>query len=221
MSIPASGPAGTSQPTSAAAAQTEPAAAPEPHPAQAGRERRRQAARAFRPSRTLPAVAVAAALAAAAIATAVQVTAGLIHHAVHLLPVAWLTQFGHTTHWSDPAAQAAAALVCLLGIVLIAVAFTPGRSRAVPLTPSGPHTVIGITRAGLRRHLAAAATGIDGIARARVRVGRRSIRVKALSPLRDTTGLSQQVHQALTGRLQHLAPLRPLRVRVTVRRRKD
>jgi hypothetical protein len=217
MTIPTSGhPAGTSKLTTAAATQTEPGTVPEPQPA-----RRREAARAFRPSRTLPAVAVAAALAAAAIAATVQVVAGLIHRTVHLLPVAWLTRLGHDTHWSDPAAQGAAALVFLLGILLIAAAFAPGRSRAIPLTPPDPHTVIGITCAGLRRQLAAAATGIDGIARAHVRVGRRSIRVKALSPLRDTTGLSQQVHQALTGRLQHLAPLRPLRVRVTVRRRKD
>lgn len=220
MTIPTSGPAGTSQPASAAATQTEPGTGPHPD-ARAGREQRREAARAFRPSRTLPAVAVATALAAAAIAAAVQVTGGLTHHAVHLLPVAWLTRLGHTTHWSDPAVQAAAALACLLGILLIAVACTPGRSRAIPLTPPDPHTVIGISRAVLRRHLAAAVTSIDGIARARLRVGRRSIRVKALSPLRDTTGLSQQVHEALTGRLQHLAPLRPLQVRVTVRRRKD
>ncbi|MCW2912847.1 MAG: hypothetical protein JWN52_915 [Actinomycetia bacterium] len=194
--------------------------APEP-PQRVSRAQRRAAARAFRPSRTLPAVVAAGALAAASILTTAEVVAGLIHRRVHLLPVAWLTRFGHDTHWHDPAAIVTAAIACLFGVLLIALALVPGRPRIIALTPRDPHTVIGITRTGLRRHLAAAATEIDGITRARVHLGRRLVRVKAASPLRDARGLSQQVHQAVTGRLDELAPLRRLRVRVTVRRRKD
>lgn len=187
----------------------------------AGPPQRRAAAHAFRPSRTLPAVVTATVLAAAATLTSIETTAALLHHTAGVLPTAWLTRLGHDTRWSDPAALTAAATACLLGVLLITLALTPGRPRVIALTSPDPHTVIGITRSALRRHLAAAATGIDGIAHARVRVGRGHIRVNAASPLRDTRELSQQVHQAVTGRLQALAPLRPLPVRVTVRGRKD
>ena len=190
-------------------------------PRPVGQAERREAARAFRPRRTYPAVAAAGGLAAAAVLITADVVTGPVDRRVHVLPVAWLTRLGHDTHWDDPAAIATAAIACLLGVLLIALALVPGRPRLIALTSHDPHTVIGITRTGLRRHLAAAATGIDGIARARVSLGRRRVRVKAASPLRDARGLSPQVHQAVTGRLEDLAPLRPLRVRATVRGLKD
>ena len=193
---------------------------PEPRRAEA-RAQRRAAARAFRPRRVLPAVVVAAVLAAAAILAAIEVISTLAGHPVHVLPAGWLARTGRDVHWDDTAALATAAVACALGIVLIALALAPGRSRMIALASGDPQTVTGITRAGLRRYLAAAATGVDGIARARVRLGRRRARVRAASPLRDARGLSGQVEQAVTGRLEQLAPLRPRRVRVTVRRKED
>lgn len=190
-------------------------------PRPVGRAERREAARAFRPRRTYPAVVTAGVLAAAAVLITAEVVAGLIGRRAHVLPVSWLTRFGHDTQWHDPAAIATAAIACLLGVLLIALALVPGRPRVIALTSHDPDTVIGITRTGLRRYLAAAATGIDGIARARVSLGRRRVRVKAASPLREARGLPQQVHQAVAGRLEDLAPLRPLRVRVTVRGLRD
>ncbi len=192
-----------------------------PRPRAGGRALRRAAARAFRPRRVIPAVMVAAVLAAAAILAATEVISTLAGHPAHVLPVAWLARAGRDVHWDDPAALATAAVACALGIVLIAGALVPGRSRMIALDSGDPQTVTGITRAGLRRYLAAAATGVDGIARARVRLGRRRVRVQAASPLRDARGLSGLVEQAVTGRLEQLSPLRPLRVRATVRRRED
>jgi Family of unknown function (DUF6286) len=195
-------------------------AAPGP-PRAGGRAQRRAAARAFRPRRMLPAVVAAAVLATAAILTATEVISTLVNRPAQVLPVGWLARAGRDVHWDDPAALATAAVACALGIVLIAVVLAPGRSRMIALTPGDPQTVTGITRTGLRRYLAAAATRVDGIARARVRLSRRRVRVKAASPLRDARGLSGQVEQAVTARLEELAPLQPRRVRVTVRRRED
>jgi hypothetical protein len=62
---------------------------------------------------------------------------------------------------------------------------------------------------------------VDGIASARVKVRRRRARVYAASSLRDIQGLSAQVETAVTERLTVLAPLQPLRVRVSVRKRRD
>jgi hypothetical protein len=193
---------------------------PEP-PRPDARAQRRAAARAFRPRRVLPAVVVAALLAAAAILAAIEVISTLVNRRVHVLPTGWLARAGRDVHWDDPAALAVAAVACALGIVLIALALIPGRSRMIALTSGDPQTVTGITRAGLRRYLAAATTSVDGIARARVRLGRRRVRVRAASPLRDARGLSGQVEQAVTARLDELAPLRPRRVRVTVRKKED
>jgi hypothetical protein len=194
--------------------------APEP-PRGGGLALRRAAARAFRPRRVLPAVVMAAVLAAAAILAATEVITTLAGHPAHVLPVTWLARAGRDAHWDDPAALATAAVACALGVVLIARALTPGRSRLIALASGDPQTVTGITRAGLRRYLAAAATGVDGIARARVGLGHRRVRVQAASPLRDARGLSSQVEHAVTDRLEQLAPLRPLRVRASVRRRED
>jgi Family of unknown function (DUF6286) len=192
-----------------------------PEPPRAGRAQRRAAARAFRPRRVLPAVVAAAVLAAASILAATEVISTLVNRPAHVLPVEWLARAGRDVHWDDPAALATAAVACALGIVLIALALAPGRSRMIALTSGDPQTVTGITRAGLRRYLAAAATRVDGIARARVRLGRRRVRVKAASPLRDARGLSGQVEQAVTACLEELAPLRPRRLRVAVRRKED
>ena len=193
---------------------------PEPRRA-AARAQRRAVARAFRPRRVLPAVVVAAVLAAAAILAAIEVISTLVDRPVHVLPAGWLARVGRDVHWDDPAPLAVAAVACALGIVLIVLALAPGRSRMIALTAGDPQTVTGITRAGLRRYLAAAAMSVDGIARARVQLGRRRVRVRAASPLRDARGLSGQVEQAVTARLDELAPLRPRRVRVTVRKKED
>jgi hypothetical protein len=194
--------------------------APEPSRA-GGRAPRRAAARAFRPRRVLPAVVAAAVLAGAAILAAIEVISTLADRPVHVLPAGWLARFGRDVHWDDPAALAVAAGACALGIVLIALALAPGRSRMIALASEDAQTVTGITRAGLRRYLTAAATGVDGIARARIRLGRRRVRVRAASPLRDARGLSGQVEQAVNARLEELALLRPRRIRVTVRRKED
>jgi hypothetical protein len=194
--------------------------APEP-PQPVGQAQRRAAVRAFRPARTLPAVVVGWVLAVLAVLVTVEVVSGLVHRRLHLLPVAWLTRLGHETRWDDPATLAIAAFACLIGVLLIALALLPGRPRVIALTPHDPDTLLGITRTGLRRHLTVVATEVDGITRAKVRLRRRGARVKAVSPLRDVGGLPEQVHQAVSGRLEELAPLRPLRVRVTLRRRED
>jgi hypothetical protein len=62
---------------------------------------------------------------------------------------------------------------------------------------------------------------VDGIASAKVKVRRRRARVYATSSLRDIAGLTAQVETAVTDRLTTLGPLRPLRVRVSVRKRRD
>jgi hypothetical protein len=181
---------------------------------------RRAAARAFRPRRTVPAIVVSALLAVATGLIAAYLISKYVGHQVHVLPQG-LFQAGHQWHWDDPRPLVASGVACALGLLLISLALWPGRFRVVPVASRDPYAVAAMTRAGLGRYLADAATTVDGIAAAKVKVRRRRARVYAASSLRDIEGLTDQVETAVTERLAALAPLRPLRVRVSVRKRKD
>ena len=125
------------------------------------------------------------------------------------------------TRWHDPAVLAGGIGTAVLGLLLLTAAFTPARCTLIELTEPDPRTAVGLTRRGLRRDLHATACAIDGIIAARVRLRRGRVRVIAVSPLRDMTGLPQALHGALQARLTDLAPVRPftVRVRVTARER--
>ena len=181
---------------------------------------RRAAARAFRPRRALPAIVVSALLAVATGLIAAYLISKYVGHQVHVLPQG-LFQAGHQFHWDDPRPLVASGVACALGLLLIGLALRPGRFRVVPVASQDPYAVAAMTRAGLRRYLADAATTVDGIASAKVNVRRRRARVYAASSLRDIEGLTAQVQTAVTDRLAVLAPLHPIRVRVSVRKRRD
>jgi Family of unknown function (DUF6286) len=190
------------------------------HPADGKLAERVAAARAFRPRRALPAIVVSALLAAATGLIAAYLISKYVGHQVHVLPRG-LFQAGHQLHWDDPRPLVASGVACVLGLLLIGLALRPGRYRVVPVASQDPYSVAAMTRAGLRRYLADAATTVDGIASAKVKVRRRRARVYAASSLRDVEGLADQVETAVNDRLTVLAPLQPLRARVTVRKRRD
>lgn len=187
---------------------------------QADVAQRDAAARAFRPRRVVTAVLVATLLAVAGILTAIMVISAVTGHHDVLFATA-VAHAGRQLHWDDPATLAIGAAAAAIGIILIALGLVPGRGTMVAIVSPDPQTVTGITRYGLRRYLAAAATEVDGISRARVKIRPRRVRVKASSPLRDARGLSGQVKAAVTSRLEEMAALRPLHASVTVRRKED
>lgn len=213
----------TTHHTRAAAAPTvEPARQRRPGArAQGDRAARRAARRVFRPRRGHPAIVVSAVLAAAAILTAAEIISALLDRGSLVLPVTSLARLGRDTHWDHLPALITAGVVGAVGLSLVALALWPGRPRAVALAHDDPDVVLGMSRGGLRRHLAQAAEGVDGIARAKVTIGRRRIRIRAASTLRDTSGLADQIRRAVTDRIDRLAPLRRPTVRVAVRRGKE
>lgn len=177
----------------------------------------RQAMRAFRPRRVVPAAIVAALLALAAWLTAAEVVSRLFDRPLSVLPVAWLSRQGRQTAWNDPLALTVAAVLVALGLLLLVVALWPGRGRVVPVQSGHADALAVITHRALARHVATSAESVDGVGRARVRVRRGQLRVRADTPLHDPTGLPAQVREAVSAELRRLAPLRPLTVRVTVR----
>lgn len=195
------------------------ARSPWPGGAAGRRQQRRAAAHAFRPRRVLPSVVAAAVVAAAAILTVIETIAAAVGRPGYVLPVGSLTALPGASRFDDPLTIAIAVALCIVGLAAIVLAVRPGRPRTIALTAADSQTVIGMSRTALRRHLSAAATGVDGVTGARVQIGRRRIRVTATSPLHDTSGLASQVTDAVTDRLRELQPLRPLRVGSAVRRR--
>lgn len=190
-------------------------------PAAGARRRGRATRRAFRPLRVVPAVVTAALLAIAAILVMIEVVAALLHRSVAVLPVTWLAWLGRTSYWDDLHVLAGAAAVAAIGLLLLALALSPGRPRAVTVKCDDPDVLMGVTRPSLRRYAEDAAQGVDGITGARAVSGRRRVRVRATSPLRDARGLTDEVRRAVEQRFEELALLNPPRLRVTVRSREQ
>lgn len=182
---------------------------------------RRDVRRAFGPRRVLPSMVTAALLAAAAIILAIEVIGALVGRPPGVLPVVDLARLGRSLHWDDVLVLAVASFLATLGLLLLLLALKPGRLRAIPLRSEDAHVVLGIARPGLRRYVARAAQSVDGIDRARVKVRRHRVRVRAVSPLHDVAGLTDQVRGAVDERIGALAPLHRPHLHVTVRHRED
>lgn len=169
--------------------------------------------------RALPSVVVASALLAVSVLFAVS-GAQLVLGDPPLLPLAEVQQIGGTVTWEHPLLIAAEVLVLLIGLALVGAALLPGRPTVLPLAPA--HGLVsGTTRSSLVRALATAAREVDGVDRARLRVGTRRIRATVRTPLHDAAGLAEQVGAALEDRLSDVDLARRPSVRVRVTTSKD
>jgi hypothetical protein len=162
-------------------------------------------------------VLTAAILAAAGILGAVQAVSAALDRPVWRLPHRYFAGPLQDTHWDNTVTLAVAAAVAFTGLILILAGLIPGRPRAIPLASGDASVVIGVPRRNLRHSLARLAGDVDGIDRARVKAGSRSVTVRASTRLRDPTGLREDVRAAVQDRLTALDPLRPPRVRVRIR----
>ncbi|MEV7006050.1 DUF6286 domain-containing protein [Streptosporangium sp. NPDC051022] len=180
---------------------------------------RRRSVRLLRPERN-PAGVVAALLASAGLAAAAGVTAGLaMGSPLGRMPYRSLAEGVGALRWSDPGVFAAALAAMAAGGLLLALAALPGRSRLVPLESADSKTVIGLTRAGLRRTLRAAAESVDEVGRARVRLGSRTIEVTVFTDADRTGHLLRQVGTVVGDRLTALGAMCGGEVVVRLRRR--
>jgi hypothetical protein len=104
----------------------------------------------------------------------------------------------------------------VLGLVLLVVALRRGRPGALPLPARVESVRTTASRRGIERTLRAAATRADGVRDARVRARRRSVRVRAVTAMRDPGDLQARVTEAISQRLEELGLSGTLRPRVTV-----
>jgi hypothetical protein len=187
------------------------------HPPDGDRAAQRAVTRVFRPRRTIPAVIVALLLAAASILAAIEVISYLIDRPAGVLPAADLARWTRETQWDDALVITLAIIACLLGLLLLLLAFWPGRARGVALATERPDVVMAMSESDLARLANRAAEAVDGVDRASTQVGRGRVAVRADSPLYEPGDLTDRLHGAVSDQLDALAPLRPKTVRVNVR----
>ncbi|MFY9929193.1 MAG: DUF6286 domain-containing protein [Streptosporangiaceae bacterium] len=150
-------------------------------------------------------------LAAALIAGSVVVIAEVIGFAVHHSPllVNWTTWYhwGHKTRWDDFVVRVWSGILILIGILVLALQLKPRRAKRLKLRSAHEATDSAVSRRGLARMLRAAATGVDGISSASVKVRRRRAKITAASAARGrpaATALTEPVTQALDACLDSL-----------------
>ncbi|MFP5071174.1 DUF6286 domain-containing protein [Pseudonocardia nantongensis] len=129
-----------------------------------------------------------------------------------------LAAAGAALQWGSSAVLAAGVVAAVLGLVLLACAWTRGAATVLPLATT-EYTSAGATRQSLRRSIATVAHTVDGVHTATATVTPRRVRATVTTPLRDPGDLREQVSAAIEEHLGAIALARTPRttVRVTSR----
>lgn len=156
-----------------------------------------------RPRRTIPATLTALVLLAACVLVAI-VAVQLIIGQSPLISYRSVTDALRSTRWSDTITLIAGGAFALLGLLLLVATLLPGKPTVLPLNGD---LDAGITRRSLRLALQNTASSVDGVSRAKLKLGRRRIVARIRTDRTNTAGLADAVRAALDRRLDQLTPL--------------
>ena len=135
----------------------------------------------------LLAALLALALIVGAVLLIIEVIAATLGHQQALVhwhqPYAW----AHRTPWQQGSVRVAAAVLLVLGVLLLVAELKRPRVSRLPVATedSGAPDDVAFTRRGVAAALRAAVTDVDGILAATVRVKRRSVSVQAQAAAQD------------------------------------
>jgi hypothetical protein len=194
-----------------------PAQQPPPSPRRSSRGAVRARAslrRQRRPSRRPAAIVVSLLLLTAGALTVTGIVLALAERPWLVPPVERFAREVVAARWDDPAVLVTAGVAVAVGLLLLALALVPGRLRGITLSSDGPDVLVTTSRRTLRRQLARDAARITGVHDVRVTVRRRRAVVRVRGNSRANTQARAEVERAVAARLDELAPLRPLAVRV-------
>ena len=130
-------------------------------------------------------------------------------------PDRWL--HGHT--WTATPVIIGLIVVAAIGLLLLVTELRPRTPGLLSLHSDVDGVSVGAPRRSLARAMGRIAGQVDGIGGATATLGTRSATVVATTHLRDTTGLSDQVHEAVTGWLNGLGLERTPKVKVSLTRK--
>ncbi|MFJ4099435.1 DUF6286 domain-containing protein [Amycolatopsis japonica] len=120
----------------------------------------------------------------------------------------------HDLRWSDPLPAIAGGVVALLGLLLLVSAVVPGKPTVLPLEGG---TDSGASRRSYRSTLRTAASTVDGVSAAKLKVKRRAIVSVVTTGRTNTAGLAGAVRAAIEHRLAQIGPAAVPAVRVRVK----
>ncbi|WP_409494093.1 DUF6286 domain-containing protein [Amycolatopsis sp. cmx-11-12] len=166
-----------------------------------------------RPRRSVPAVLVALVVLAGCVLAATVAVQTIIGEKPWVSYDAVATAL-HDTRWSDPLPAIAGGVVALIGLLLLVTAIVPGRPTVLPLE-GGPDS--GASRRSYRSTLRTAASTVDGVAAAKLKVKRRGIVSVVTTGRTNTAGLADAVRAAIEHRLAQIGPATVPAVRVRVK----
>ena len=128
-----------------------------------------------------------------------------------------VASFAHGTRWDEAGTVLAGAAVALAGLILLAAAVLPGRPTVLPLAGDHPGMDSGASRRSLRSTLRGAASAVDGVRAAKLRLTARRAVAVVRTNRTNATGLDAAVAAAVTRRLDQITPARRPAVKVRVR----
>ena len=162
---------------------------------------------------------LAAGLLAVCVVVIAEVIGSAAGHSPLLVPWATWSRWAGKTHWDQFVVRVWAAVLIIIGLILLVLELRVPRVTRLPLQASGQATDASVTRRGLARMLRAEAVKVDGVSTATARVARHRARVTAVSGARGqaaASALAGPVTQALQGRLDNLGLRHPPRLTVRV-----
>jgi hypothetical protein len=130
----------------------------------------------------------------------------------------WITDQLAQRHLDDSAVITGSALACALGLVLLVLAVTPGLRRVLPLAATGTHALrAGLETGAAEAMLRRAALETSGVHSAKVRVGRRRAKVRAVVGFGDRGEVTAALRERMTVERERLGLSRPPLVNVRLR----
>ncbi|MEU8639462.1 DUF6286 domain-containing protein [Amycolatopsis sp. NPDC048633] len=109
----------------------------------------------------------------------------------------------HDARWSDLIPGVAGGVAVLLGLILLVAALLPGKLTVLPLQGE---LNSGASRRSYRSTLRAAASTVDGVAKAKVNLKRHKASAKVSTDRTNTAGLADAVREAIERRLDQINP---------------
>ncbi|ANN18905.1 hypothetical protein SD37_26975 [Amycolatopsis orientalis] len=166
-----------------------------------------------RPRRTVPAVLVALVVLAGCVLAAVVAVQTILGEKPWVSYDAVASAL-HGARWSDTVTALAGGGIALIGLLLLLSAIVPGKPTVLPLE-GDPDS--GASRRGYRSTLRTAASTVDGVSGAKLKVTRRRIVSVVTTGRTNTAGLADAVRAAIERRLAQIGPATVPAVRVRVK----
>ncbi len=147
----------------------------------------------------------------------IEVVYTLLGKVGHLFfPYERFTSFGTSHTWdSTPVLIISGALV-VVGLVVLLFELKRRRPALLTVQPVTDGVVSGMSRKSLSHALAAQAEEVEGVAGASARVRRRKVTVQAGTTLREPGDLEQRLTQHLSGWLDGIGLVRPVKLRTSL-----